>query len=314
MHPIGCQVLEKYAERYSRWIEEMKIIAIVILYNDNTEEAASNIRKVARQVDKVCLVDNSTDSYPERFKGIGNAIYLPQHQNKGIAAAQNIGLKYAIEQQADYVLFSDPDSQIPDEAVTMLFNTYQRMVNEGYKVGGIGSIAYNRSTGSPYPLNSNFIQHLPDKAVTEVTFLMNSISLIPTSLFSQVGLMDESLFIDGIDSEWCWRGAHRYGLRFFLDDHLHIMHQLGLGTRVIGGKERSITPPTRFYYQFRNYLWLCRRDYVPRQWLKENGRKYIIKAIYYPIMVAPRWAYITNICKGVMAGMKATSGTSAGAR
>ena len=235
----------------------MKVIAIVVLYNDNTEEAASNIRMIARQVDKVCLVDNSSDAYPERFESIENVVYLPQHQNKGIAAAQNIGLRYAIEQQADYVLFSDPDSRIPDQAVTTLFNTYQRMVAKGYKIGGVGSTAYNRITGSPYPLNSNFIQHMTDEDVTEVTFLMNSISLIPTSLFSQVGLMDESLFIDGIDSEWCWRGARQSGLRFFLDDHLHIMHQLGLGTRIIGGKERSITPPGRFYYQFRNYLWLC---------------------------------------------------------
>lgn len=292
----------------------MKVIAIVVLYNDNTDEAATNIQRIAHQVDKVCLVDNSSNAYPERFDGIGNVLYLPQHQNKGIAAAQNIGLRYAIEQEADFVLFSDPDSQIPDQAVSTLFNTYKRLVAKGFKVGGVGSTAYNRSTGSPYPLQSNFIQHLPEEGVTEVTFLMNSISLIPTALFTQIGLMDESLFIDGIDSEWCWRGAKQSGLRYFLNDNLHIMHQLGLGTRIIGGKERSITPPARFYYQFRNYLWLCRRDYVPRKWLMENGRKYLIKAFYYPIMVAPRWAYLKNISKGIMAGLKATFGTSAGAR
>ena len=298
----------------------MKVIAIVVLYNDNTEEVASNVKRIAAQVDKVCLVDNSSIACPERFADIENAVYLPQYQNKGIAAAQNIGLQYAIKQGADYVLFSDPDSQIPDQAVATLSNTYQRMAAKGYPVGGVGSTAYNRSTGSPYPLQSNLIQRLLDEHVTEVTFLMNSISLIPTTLFSQVGLMDESLFIDGIDSEWCWRGAHRLGLRFFLDDNLHIMHQLGLGTRIIAGKERSITPPARFYYQFRNYLWLCRRDYVPRKWLLENGRKYIIKAVYYPIMASPRWSYLKNICKGIAAGFKkpdshaATSGTSADAR
>ena len=282
----------------------MKVIAIVVLYNDNTEEAASNIRMIARQVDKVCLVDNSSDAYPDRFEDIGNVVYLPQYQNKGIAAAQNIALKYAIDAETDYVLFSDPDSQIPEHAVTTLFNTYQRLVAKGFKVGGVGSTAYNRSTGSPYPLQSNFIQHLSDEGVTEVTFLMNSISLIPTTLFLQVGLMDEPLFIDGIDSEWCWRGAHQQGLRFFLDDHLPIMHQLGLGTRIICGKERAITPPARFYYQFRNYLWLRRRGYVPRTWLKENGRKYMVKAVYYPLMVAPRWEYIKYIIKGIRAGIK----------
>ena len=37
----------------------MKIIAIIVLYNDNTEEAAYNIGIIAQQVDEVCLVDNS---------------------------------------------------------------------------------------------------------------------------------------------------------------------------------------------------------------------------------------------------------------
>ena len=174
-------------------------------------------------------------------------------------------------------------------------------------MGGVGSTAYNRETGSPYPLYSNYVRRISEDQVTEVTFLMNSVSLIPTSLFQQVGLMDEELFIDGIDSEWCWRGAHRQGLRFFLDDSLHIMHQLGLGTRIIGGKERAMTPPGRFYYQYRNFLWLCRRNYVPRKWLVENGRKYMAKAIYYPIMVAPRWSYVKNICRGLIAGIKSNS-------
>ena len=100
----------------------MKVIAIVVLYHDNTEEAANNIAMIAHQVDKVCLVDNSPNAYAERFAAISNAVYLPQYSNIGIAAAQNIGLRYAIEQGANYVLFSDPDSLIPEQAVTTLFN------------------------------------------------------------------------------------------------------------------------------------------------------------------------------------------------
>jgi rhamnosyltransferase len=285
----------------------MKVIAIIVLYNDNTEEAANNIALIAHQVDKVCLVDNSAESYAERFSDIGNAVYLPQYSNKGIAAAQNIGLKYALEQQADYIFFADPDSMVPAQTVSTLYKTYCRLKDKGYRLGGVGSTAYNQGTGSPYPLYSNFVQHISEEQVTEVTFLMNSVSLIPASLFSEIGLMDEKLFIDGIDSEWCWRVAHRLGLRFFLDDNLHIMHQLGLGTRIIAGKERAITPPGRFYYQFRNYLWLLRRNYVPRKWLIENGGKYLVKAIYYPVMVAPRWSYVKSICRGIMAGIKSES-------
>ena len=180
----------------------MKTVAIVVLYNDNTEEAASNVKVIAQQVDKICLVDNSTDAYPERFSDIHNVVYLPQYGNKGIATAQNIALRYALAEKAEFIFFADPDSKIPDHAVSTLFSTYHRLVEKGYPVGGVGSTAYNRSTGSPYPLQSNFVRHIEEDHVTEVTFLMNSVSLIPARHFMQVGLMDDSLFIDGIDSEW----------------------------------------------------------------------------------------------------------------
>jgi rhamnosyltransferase len=281
----------------------MKIIAIVVLYNDNTEEAAYNVMMLARQVDKVCLVDNSADACPERFKDIGNAVYLPQYQNKGIAAAQNVGLRYAFEQGADYVLFADPDSTTPEQAVDMLSETYQRLVGQGYNVGGVGSVARNKMTQQMYPLRSNLLRELPELNVKEVTYTMNSISLYPTQLFKDVGLMDESLFIDGVDCEFCWRAATR-GFRFLLDNNVVIDHVLGMGTKTIGGKARAMTPPFRMYYQYRNFLWLCRRDYVPRKWLLENGRNYIVKALYYPLMVAPRWRYLKNICRGIAAGVR----------
>ena len=107
----------------------MRTIAIVVLYNDNTIEVANNISMIAKQVDKVCLVDNSDVAYPERFSRIANAIYLPQYQNKGIAAAQNIGLRYAMEQEADYVLFADPDTTITSEAVSCLLSTFRKLAS-----------------------------------------------------------------------------------------------------------------------------------------------------------------------------------------
>lgn len=282
----------------------MKITAIVVLYNDNTEEAANNIRMIARQVDKVYLVDNSSDDYSVCFQHITNAVYLPQYQNKGIAAAQNIGLKAAIDDKADFVLFADPDTEIKSHAVDQLLNTYNKLEHHQYYAGGIGSIARNKKTQQPYPLRSNLLQEIPEMDVKEVTYTMNSISLYPTRLFQEVGYMDEKLFIDGVDSEFCWRATARKGFRFFLDNHVIIDHMLGMGTQTIGGKERSITPPFRMYYQYRNFLWLARRPYTPKKWLCENGWRYLVKMIYYPLFKSPRGAYIKYIAKGIKDGIK----------
>ena len=51
--------------------------------------------------------------------------------------------------------------------------------------------------------------------LTEVNELMSSTSLIPIEMFSKVGLLEETLFIDGVDHEWCWRAKKIENLRFF---------------------------------------------------------------------------------------------------
>lgn len=68
-------------------------------------------------------------------------------------------------------------------------------------------------------------------------------------------------------------------------------------------KKVAIASPFRVYYQFRNYLWLCRRDYVPRYWKRKNGMKYFVKLFYFPICVAPRTMYLRRIVRGVISGL-----------
>lgn len=132
---------------------------------------------------------------------------------------------------------------------------------------------------------------------------MSSISLIPCKAFSIVGGFDESLFIDGVDNEWCWRAWHKCGLRSFIVEDAEISHMLGEGDRNFFFKKVAIASSARVYYQFRNYLWLCRRDYVPKFWKKKNGIKYLVKLFYFPICVAPRAMYLRRIVHGVIDGL-----------
>lgn len=282
----------------------MKVIAIIVLYNPEREKVIDNLKSVFNQVDKVCLIDNSSDSNDYLGIEFSEAIYYPQFQNLGIAAAQNVGLKYAIENQYDFVLFSDPDSVIPNQAVMSLMDTYQRLTNEGYHVGAVGSTAYSESTNLPYHIKDCFIKKIDNQGVTEVSYTMNSISLIPLKLFNKVGLMDESLFIDGVDDEWCWRAAKVTGCRFFIDDNVIIKHNLGRSGGKIGKRTISIASPKRLYYQYRNYIWLKKRDYVPRQWIRYNGWKYLLKIIYYPLFVSPRFINLKYIIKGICDGFR----------
>lgn len=281
---------------------ERSVIAIVVLYNNRDDKVVDNIKRIAEQVDLVCLIDNSNDGAINLFTAINKVVYLPQYRNLGIAAAQNIGIQYAINENYEFILFSDPDSVIPVGAVDSLYFTYQELKKQGYKVGGVGSVPYNEETGEPYHNDDRNLNDIGN-GVIEVSYLMNSISLIPTSLFKTVGLMEEALFIDGVDGEWCWRAKKNKSVTFYMDNKVPLKHNLGVGTQHLGKIQISISSPTRLYYQYRNYIWLRRRDYVPIIWKKINGEKYLIKIVYYLLFVKPRAKNLKYILKGIKDGI-----------
>ena len=289
----------------------MKIGAIVILYNPNQESINHAISILRPQTDIICLIDNSLSSHEHWFSNQPNLHYIPLHQNVGIAAAQNIGIDYLMKNDYDYdyALLSDQDSVAEKDTVDKLMESLTALEKNNYRVAAVGTTPFNKKTNKPYPQKSKVIKHIQGKEIglgshlTECYSMISSMSLIPIRNFRLIGLFDESLFIDGVDHEWCWRAWHKAKLRSFLVDEAYLHHQLGEGDKKIGSRDISIASPFRVYYQFRNYLWLCRRDYTPKYWKKRHLLKYAVKIFYFPICVAPRMEYAKNIFKGIADGL-----------
>lgn len=280
----------------------MSIAAVIVLYNPD-ESVREAVRKLACQVSRTFIVDNSQHSHYDYMKGIPEVEYLFLEKNIGIAAAQNEAIKKILAtDRYDKIVFSDQDSIIPEDGVDILAKAIEKLESMNVNVGAVASKAINLSTGEAYPLGCSYIAEFDD-TYTEVSWTINSISLFNVNLFRQVGLMDETLFIDGVDCEICWRASSIYGARFFVCNDVEVLHQLGIGTKRIGGKWRSMTPPRRMYYQYRNFFWLMRRKYTPRVWIRTNGIKYMIKMFYYPLFGNHRLEYIKNICLGIAHGL-----------
>lgn len=287
-----------------------KIGAVIVLYNPDIEGLNQSIAKLLPQLDSIILIDNSSVDNSSLFLGREKIVYKPLLDNVGIAKAQNIGTGLLAAEDFDFVLFSDQDSLVSDDVVEKLCNAYVTLVKNGYLVGAIGTKAINKSSGIPYPPKSKTINSfslVSDKGdsvkLTECYSIRSSVSLISIETINNVGGFDENLFIDGVDHEWCWRAWHFNGLRSFVVENALLYHQLGEGDRTIAGKEIAISSSKRLYYQYRNYLWLCRRKYVPRYWKKKNGVKYMVKALYYPLFISPRYKNLVNIWKGIYDGL-----------
>jgi 2-polyprenyl-3-methyl-5-hydroxy-6-metoxy-1,4-benzoquinol methylase len=108
----------------------------------------------------------------------------------------------------------------------------------------------------------------PDAAV-ECDLLLSSGSLVPFEVLDKVGGMEEALFIDQVDTEWCLR-ARSMGYRIFGACDAILEHRLGEAyARIWLGRWRHLPRHRafRYYYIFRNSLFLFGRDYVPAKWI-----------------------------------------------
>lgn len=281
-----------------------RVGAIVVLYQPDVAVLHQCIASLVQQVEQVCVVDNSEADQSSLFSTYGQKVhYLPNGCNIGIAAAQNAGIRYFRQRGVDYVLFSDQDSTSPVGLVRRLVDACISL-SATMPVACVGPMPVNRKTGHPYLCTANICA---EGVVSGIRYyimhsIISSYSLVPVSVFDKVKGMDEGLFIDFVDDDWCWRAARQYGYRSFLLPDVHIAHEQGVSSSFLG-HHISVSSPFRIYYQTRNLLWMCRRPYTPSYWKRMNLQKLFFKFVYYSLFTHHRMAYMRRMFKGLCDGI-----------
>ena len=284
-----------------------KIIgALVVLYNPDYDNFISALKALEPQVDGVCIVDNSIISHSSWFDGNPKVLYVSMGKNVGIAAAQNVGISKLHEAGYRYVLFSDQDSIAFPDLVDRLYTAHRQLSLAGIAVATVGCQAIDTATGYRYDSrNVKTIREftLGERRYVHVDYVQSSMSLTSMETLRLVGGMDEALFIDGVDSEWCWRAFSKQGLKTLLVPDAAIYHTLGHGGHMVFHKFVTIPASFRMFYQYRNYFWLLRRNYVPLRWKIRNCIKYIVKVPYYSLLCKPRVENLKCIFHGAYSGI-----------
>lgn len=253
------------------------VSSITITYNPDIAILKNQILSLSEQVEKVIVVDNSSNNIADIERLVNGfevveLIRLPT--NLGIAAAQNEGIILAKKYNQEYVVLFDHDSDVPENFIRGLLEAKIELAKSGCNVGAIGPIYSNADTGEVYPVakfksSSKYTGfslqriYLNDvNECSEVYLLIASGCLISMKVLEDVGLMDEELFIDNVDLEWCYR-ARSKGYQTFATSKAHLQHRIGEGSRKVLGRKLSIHSNIRKYYNIRNNLYLLKYDYVP---------------------------------------------------
>src|SRR5690348_16312036 len=110
-------------------VRAQTICAVFVTYKPRAE-FIDNIVNVAPHVDHVVVVDNGSSTETEqRLREFGmrsGCTVIRNVENLGIARALNLGVKYALESEYDWVCTFDQDSQVSDGFISKMLDTYQQ--------------------------------------------------------------------------------------------------------------------------------------------------------------------------------------------
>lgn len=292
--------------------QKQHIGIVIVTFYPNATILASRLHALGNEV-SVAVVDNTpttteqasaplTPQPLQQLFALPHIAHITLHANTGIAHAQNEGIKWLTAQGCSHIVFFDQDSEYTLTYVQNIVAEYNRISLLQPSLGILGPRVINQTDGAEYH-SVIHIDEQQDNGFIRRREIISSGSCIAIKKLHTIGMMDDALFIDYVDFEYCWRAAHK-GLISGITTAVSLPHKVGNndlhfphGYRVI------ISAPFRYYYQYRNHLWLCRRGYVPMQWKINTGIKQFLRIFYFPFMVKGWQNIEKNMFKGIAHGL-----------
>lgn len=228
----------------------MKLAGVVVLYHPD-DSVYSNILTYVDELDVLYVVDNTdlprTSDEEQRviskISMLKNVKYKAFGENLGISCAINYAIKCC--QFYKYLLTMDQDSSFEPGDVHRYKERLEKMNRSDIAVFAVREGGDRRSIE-------------PDKFEKRV---ITSGSIMDLDITRKIGGLDEKLFIDSVDFEYCYRAA-KNGYKILRFGDIVLNHHLG-EMRVIkkwGGQHiLHVHDATRRYYITRNNIYLLKK-------------------------------------------------------
>ena len=297
------------------------VASVTVTYNPDPKTLQRQLDQVSPQVSQVFLIDNgssNTEEISRIAKSITHARVILCQTNLGLGYAQNLGIRACRDEGMAMVLLLDQDSVPRSSMVETLLTALNELTQVGEKVAAVGARYTGSHTGHPsffvqfkrFRFRKCFCNHAESDQIIPADMLISSGSLIPIPALDTIGEMDEGLFIDHIDTEWCLRARSLNWQSYGVCNAL-MEHRLGERTfRVWWGRWRyiSIHPPFRYYYIYRNSILLHRRSYADPLWKQTDQLRLLFITAFVVLFSNQRLSCIKMIVRGVTDAIRCKTG------
>jgi len=279
-----------------------RVCAVIVSYHPDLEQTERQLALLRPQVDFAVCVDNSNDAAVRgKLAELGeryNMQVLALADNLGIAAAHNAGIACARRVEATHVLLLDQDSVPAADMVARLLAASQALSERGRDVAAVGPAVVDGHDAAP------------GAALVAVDVLISSGMLIGLTAIDRLGAMDETLFIDQVDNDWCLR-ARAAGASCYVVGGARMAHSLGgrtLRLWLLRWYRLPVHSPQRHYFNFRNSIRLYRRPYVPATWVARDIVRLLKVLLCFSIIGRHRRRHLGMMLRGIKDGWRDLGG------
>jgi hypothetical protein len=243
-----------------------RVVIVIIDYNNwpDTEECLGSFRTLKYANYEVVLIDNGSTGYSvAHIDWPFKLTYIHNNMNLGYSGGNNVGIKYAISQNADYIWFLNNDTVVHKDSLVLIVGMADKNTNCDFF--GSWIVSYDNPDiitfgGGTYRWLTGYIAHdlcgrnineCQGRGETNMTDWVTGCSLlVRAKAIEQIGFMDSNFFLYMEELEWQLRLNKRHPKGMILKLPL-VLHKSGRSTGTIKSYLGAL-------FMSRNYLKLIR--------------------------------------------------------
>lgn len=226
----------------------MKKVSVVILnyrVADLTLECILSVQKSTYENIEIIVVDNnSEDGIGKRLEKFPEVTFIQSEDNLGYSGGNNLGIKKALANGADYILILNSDAKVEKDAISKLVDLADSNAGD---ILGPKILFPDKETiwyaGGVFDKNNVLGKHrgVDEKdngqydRTEETDYVTGAALFVKREVFDKIGLFDEKYFLYYEDSDFCFR-ARNEGFKIMYTPQAVVYHEnaqsTGLGSHL----------------------------------------------------------------------------------
>jgi hypothetical protein len=237
------------------------VALIVLTWNqrDLTLDCLASLAALDYPADRleVVVVDNgSVDGTAEAVRAAYPGVtVLETGENLGYAGGNNVGIRYALQGVAEYIMLLNNDTVVDPQMLTVLIRAIEQdstigivtpkvyYYNEPSRIWCAGA-SIDWKWGGSTRLQAEQVDD-DSESLRDVDFASGCAMCWRRQVIEQIGVLDPRFFIYYEETDWCVR-AHAAGWRIVYEPRARIWHRIS--------SAMGATSPATDYYMTRNVL------------------------------------------------------------